>query len=178
MQSLDKPFEWNEARTKAAVLVAEDEINDEDIAAECGIGRTTLHEWKQIKTFQDRVAEHLAELDRQMMRYAISKRRKRIGKLQRALDRVEQVIDERAEDMRHNDAADTPGASSGLLVSKPIFSHSGELAYEWKFDSALVREYRALMEQTAKELGQLQDRLEITGETLVRQYVGVNIEDV
>lgn len=186
MQSLDKPFEWNEARTKAAVLVAEDEITDEDIAAACGVSRTTLHEWKQIKTFQDRIAEHLAELDRAMMRYAISKRRKRIGKLQRAIDKVEVVIDERAA-LGNNarGAVDldvlgalAPGSDSGLLVSKPIFSHNGDLAYEWKFDAALVREYRALMEQAAKELGQLQDRLEITGETLVRQYVGVNIEDV
>lgn len=177
MKSIDRPFEWDERKTRAAVLVAEDELSDEEIAAALPCARSSLGEWKTIKAFQDRVAEHLAELDRSMMRYAISKRRKRIGKLQRAIDKVEQVIDERASS-QYNDADQAPGAESGLLVSKPVFSHSGELAYEWKFDAALVREYRALMEQAAKELGQLQDRLEITGETLIRQYVGVNIEDV
>jgi hypothetical protein len=179
-------FEWNEARAKAAVLVAEDEFTDAVIAEMCGIGLRTLTDLKKEPVFIEKVAEHVAEIERAMLRHAIARRHRRIGKMDRALTKIEQVIDRRAEvagdvgrtALRDVLGAAAPGAESGLLVSKPVWSHDGDLAYEWKFDAALIKEYRALMEQAAKELGQLSEKLEISGEILQRQYVGVDIDKV
>lgn len=177
MSSPATPFQWNEAKARAAVLVAEDDISNDEIAATVGIHRDTLYEWKKNEAFAARVKEHLDEIEQAMMRHAISKRHKRIGRLQRILDKIDEVIDERADKVPASEFA-AAGSESGLLVAKPVFSHAGDLAYEWKFDAALVREYRALMEQSAKELGQLTDRLEVSGDGLRREYVGVNIEVV
>ena len=55
-----------------------------------------------------------------------------------------------------------------------MFPPLGERADSWRFDVALIHEYRAIMEQAAKKLGQLKDRVELSGETLVRQYIGVD----
>lgn len=44
---------------RAALLVAEDELADEVIAAAVGISRETLHQWKKRDPFKARVAEHV-----------------------------------------------------------------------------------------------------------------------
>ena len=41
------PFPWTHARAEAAVLVAEDAVTDEEIAAKVGVSRRTLTTWKQ-----------------------------------------------------------------------------------------------------------------------------------
>jgi hypothetical protein len=69
-------------------------------------------------------------------------------------------------------------ADIGLLVKKPIFSPRGERTYECRFDAVLVREYRAVLEQAAKDLALLKDRVELSGETLVRRYIGVDVDAV
>lgn len=171
--SASREFVWNETKTRAAVLVAEDDISDAEIAAGAGVTKQTLYNWKANPAFQARVDDHLREIDRAMMRHAIARRHQRIAKMQRVLERIEQVIDERGEEYRG-----VAGGESGLIVGKPIFSHRGDLEYEYKFDRALVAEYRALMEQSAKELGQLTEKIEHTGDGIVRQYIGVDVEQV
>jgi transcriptional regulator with XRE-family HTH domain len=168
-------FQWTERRERAAFLLAEDELTDEQIAAECGVTRQTLATWKRRGEFRDRMSEHVKALESAIVHIGVTRKRNRIARLQRVVDRLEALIEARAADREYN----APGQDTGLVVSKPIFSAKGDaLEYEHKFDAALVREYRATLEQVAKELGQLSEKIEIEQETIVRRYVGVDMEDV
>lgn len=166
------PLQWNERRERAAWLLAEDELTDEQIAADCGIARATLATWKRHPDFNERVAENVAKLGANIAGIAIARRRNRVLRLQDMIDRLERVIHARAL------AADTAEEQTGLIVSKPHFNVFGEESREYKFDAALVREYRATLEMAAKELGQLTEKVELTQETIVRRYIGVDMEAV
>lgn len=165
-------FKWSEPRERAAYLLAEDALTDTEIAREVGISRETLNQWKRRAEFQERMSEHIAKLGLALLDQGIARKRNRIARLQRIVDRIEHVIEARAA------SAEIDEEASGMVASKPIFSALGDLEREYKFDAALVREYRATLEQAAKELGQLTEKVEVAQETIVRRYIGVSIEDV
>lgn len=169
-----KSFSWTPQKERAVILLAEDELTDKQIAEEVGVHHKTITAWKEREEFSGAVADKAGVIRASALKFAIAKRHRRLSYLQRMLDRMEVVIEDRARQSPH----DVPGGLSGLVTSKPIYSALGDLSYEHKFDAALVREYRATMEQAAKELGQLTDKLEISTETLIRRYVGVDVEAV
>lgn len=154
-------FRWTEPRERAAFLLAEDELSDEEIAAEVGVHRATLATWKRRSEFRERMREHVKALEAEIVHIGITRKRNRLARLQRLLDRQERFM-----------------ADHKLAVERPVFSQDGELAYETKYDAGLSREYRATLEQVAKELGQLSEKIQIEQETIIRRYVGVDMEDV
>lgn len=176
---------------RAAWLVAADELSDEAIAAECKIGRTTLHRWRQQSAFQQRVAEHASALEAETQRHAIAKRRKRVAALQRRWDGMHRVIDERAQDVASGgvmvetpngrERIIAPGWETGLLVRTEKQIGAGERAVhvvEFAVDTGLLKELRAHEEQAAKELGQWSEKHEHSGEVTVRRYIGVDVDAV
>jgi DNA-directed RNA polymerase specialized sigma24 family protein len=46
-------------QARAAILVAEDELSDTEIARLCGITRRTLMRWKKQSAIQQKIDEHL-----------------------------------------------------------------------------------------------------------------------
>jgi hypothetical protein len=52
------------------------------------------------------------------------------------------------------------------------------LVYEYARETSVSAEMRALEKQAAQELGQWAEKREVTGDLLVRQYVGVNVDSV
>lgn len=180
----EKSLTGNQRR--AAVLTAEDEISDEAIAAQLGIGRTTLNRWREIPAFRLAVAEHTDAMERDAFRRAIARKRERVKVLDSLHAKSLKVIEARAEQY-----ADIPGGESGLLVGqlKQVrhisTSDDGETQswteehWEYAVDTGLMREIRATHEQAAKELGQWVDRSEMSGRmTNTVEIIGVDPGDI
>lgn len=194
-------FQWTKPRLEAAALVAENALSEERIAEAVGVDRRTLFRWRQVPEFQARVAEHIAELEAATLRYGIAKRRRRVAALDDRWNRLQRVIEERAADPK---MADVPGGTTGLVVRQvklvKVYTSSEdeppgddeassetEVLYsakrdvqveEYTVDAPLLKEIRATEEQASKELGQWVEKQEHSGEMLLRQYVGVPVEDV
>lgn len=144
---------WNEKRNKAAQLVAEDELTDQQIADAIDVGRKTLARWKTEPLFRDRVKEIVQQMADAFLAKGIRLRENRLSNLQDRVRRMTELIEARAIDL-----ADIPGGETGLLV-REVKHHTTV----YKFDAALVRELREHEKQAAQELGQWLEKKEITG---------------
>ena len=142
---------------KAAMLVAEDQLTDEEIAHECAITRRTLATWKTQQLFIDRVRTAGAELTEAAMRHGVARRDRRLAALQKVHKRLLAVIEARATDP---DLQAIPGGSTGLIVRKPVVSMGTIAGYEYAVDTGTIAELRKVQEQVAKELGQSIERHE------------------
>jgi hypothetical protein len=168
-------FRWSEKAYRAAVLVAEDEISDIDIAAAVGIGRTTLHRWKQHPDFTAQVGDTVGDLNRAMLRLAIAKKRKRLTVLDTLHAKALKVIEARSTD---ESLAEFAGGDTGLLVRQIKVVGTGPMAREVEeaaVDVGLIREIRALEEQAAKELGQWVEKSEVGGMVQVVRVIGAEV---
>lgn len=160
-------------KERAAVLVAEDDLTDEQIAAAVGVTRKTLHNWKQTDEFVTAVNEQVSQIQAGMRRLAIAKKHKRVAVLDDLHAKALKVIEERT--VVENGE---PGESTGLVVRQYKQVGSGkdaQIIEEFAVDTALMREIRAIEEQAAKELGQWADKSEVNlGGSLRREYVIVS----
>lgn len=148
---------------EAALLLAEDELTDEQIADRVGIHRQTLANWKKDSGFAGLIGDQVGRLNAAMLRLPIAKKRERLKTLNTLHQKAMQVIEERAADME--DEATATG--TGLLVRQIKIVRNGDdvtVQREYVVDVALMREIRALEEQASKELGQWVDKSEVTGE--------------
>lgn len=171
-------FAWTGQRLRAAELLAEDELTDLVIAETVGISDRQLRNWKQHPEFRAKVEELTLTLERAMLRFAIAKRRKRIERQNADWQRLDQMRRERAVDptMQH-----IPGASTGLIVRRYKAIGTGrdqQVVEEYEVDTALLNHLLALEKHTAQELGQWTEKSENKHEMLVREYVGVNVDEV
>jgi hypothetical protein len=174
----DTAFRWSEKAHRAAVLVAEDELSDIDIAAAVGIGRTTLHRWKLNKDFTAQVGDYVGDINRAMLRLAIAKKRKRLSVLDDLHTKALNVIAARSED---ESVAEFAGGNTGLLVRQIKVVGTGPMAREVEeaaVDVGLIREIRALEEQAAKELGQWVEKSEVGGMVQVVRVIGADVEAI
>lgn len=175
-ENLDKAgqFRWNSKRDRAALLLAEDDLSDAEIAEQIGVGRSTLSGWKQHPEFEQRVAAYIGQLNAATLRYRIAKRRNRIRILDDLHSKALEVIGHRAE--RYENDLDAPAeATTGLLIEKQSETVSGRILTEWSVDTGLIRQIQSLEEQAAKELGQWAEKSEIN-QTSTIQIIGVDPE--
>ena len=161
-------FEWTYRREQAALLVAEDALTDEQIAARLRIGRRTLATWKQAQAFIERVEAHTEAFRQAILRQGIADRVERIRAYNSRWERMQATIEARAREAqaRHS-AGDSiaPGAEEGLLVVSVKMIGSGEAAHEieeWAFDAPMLRELRELEKQAAIETGQWEEKSILT----------------
>lgn len=188
------PFRWTAAKARAAVLLAEDERTDVEIAAEAGVHVATLWRWRQHPDFAARVGDHVGRLQAGMLRYRIAKKRERMrvydGMLSDALEIVasrkrrytaeltaqakvtpiRDGVDE--EDIRTRVVPDE--AATGWIVETEKVNAIGIRTTEWAFDGGLWRAVESVSEQAARELGQWVEKAEIGGMTTVVEIVGVD----
>jgi hypothetical protein len=137
-------FEWTPRRERAALLVAADDIPDESIALELGITRRTLTDWKQAPEFCERVNEHRARLRLKVMHEGFAQKAERV----KALNAV-------ATALLSQIAAAEYQAVIGLTEDgEPIRG----------FDRGRVREFRGLLDDIAKELGERKQIVRTEGE--------------
>ncbi len=154
-----KPFRWTKQSHQAAQLLAENFQTDEEIAAELGMTRQTLSRWHKHPEFAARVQEIVKQIGERMLRYAIAKKERRVKALDDRWQRMQQVIAERAEEMKDEVA----GGGTGLLCRTIKSIGSGPAAHEveeFAVDTGLLKELREHEKQAAQELSQIAGQLD------------------
>jgi len=127
------------------------------------------------------IAAAIAEANARLEQEGIGNKEQRVRAQQERWDKMLQVIQARGAEY----AQAAPGADTGLLVRTFKQVGRGEDARvleEWAVDTGLLAELRQLEQLTAKELGQVIERSEVTGKNggaiVIRRYVGIDPDDV
>lgn len=144
-------------RERAAFLVAEDRISDELIAAELGISRRTLATWKGQAEFKARVDQITAEVSEQLKAKGLADRAKRLEALNDRHGRMNEVIKQRAENLKGVPG----GGNTGLVVKQVKGIGKGQdfqVVEEYAVDTGLLREMREHEKQAAIEVGEWTDK--------------------
>jgi hypothetical protein len=137
-------FQWTPRRERAALLVAADDIPDESIALELGVTRQTLATWKQAPEFCERVNEHRARLRLKVMHEGFAQKAERV----KALNAVATALLTQISQAEYQ-------AVIGLTEDgEPIKG----------FDRGRVREFRGLLDDIAKELGERKQITKVEGD--------------
>ena len=141
-----------ETQARAAILVAEDELSDTEIARLCGVTRRTLMRWKKQSAIQQKIGERLTLSKQKSERQMIVERQTRIADMEVMLQTMDNIIRERANspEMRG-----VPGGSTGLMRRrKGSFRKSHGPLCDYELDTGLMREWRRQLVAVAKALGQ------------------------
>lgn len=175
-------------------MVAEDTLTNEQIGEKAGVSRQALDKWKLHPEFAARVQEHREAWRQEIKNKGIADRQNRVDSYNDLHNRMQRVIEARA--VEH---ADVPGGDTGLLVRQAklvkVYKSDGDpdddddgetlysakrdvIVYEYAVDTALLKEMREHKKQAAQDLGQWTEKQEHSGELLVRQYVGVDVDEV
>lgn len=147
-------------RAVAAVLMAADELTDEQIAEKVGVTRRTLTKWRSLPEFAAEVERIRSRARAVVESHALGTVAGRMAEYQHRHDLMKRVIEERSEA-----GGDAPGAGTGLLV-KTFKIVGGQDSYpveEWQVDTGLLKEMRELEKQVSIEQGQWAEKKEITG---------------
>lgn len=145
----------------AAALCATDHLGDPEIAKKLGVSRSTLNRWRETPAFTARVAELRDEIRAAVRHHGIAVVENRVARLNQTRDDLLAVIAARRVDETMTGA----GHHTGLLVRSYKQIGQGEgatMLEEYRIDAALLRELRDLEKQAAIELGQWQEKTEIT----------------
>lgn len=146
---------------EAAQLLAEDELNDETIAAQLGVTRRTVARWKLMPLFEARVADAKRELAAAIKAEGIRRRENRLAEYQDTYDRLQKIVEERADDGKMGGAHfRVPGYSSGLMVADVKFGGEGDRVTLYKVDTGLVASLLNVMKQAAQDTGQWSEKPE------------------
>jgi flagellar biosynthesis component FlhA len=140
---------------RAARLLAEDKLSDDQIAEECGISLRCLAKWKKREEFQARIRAIVKAYAVRILATGIARKERRIQVLNDLHDKALEVIEERGKDPA---MAKVPGGRTGLLVRgfETVHTKEGTLvsAPTYEADTGLMYEIRKTQQQVAQELGQ------------------------
>lgn len=173
----------SERMEKAAQLVAQDKQTDTQIAEAVGVTQRTLERWKKIPAFQERVQEHIVAYRDAVLKEGIADVVNRVKALGDRWGRMQQVIEGRASRYRRFRAKyeDDPivstdfipdEAETGLVILIETPTKQG-MKKEWAVDTALLSEMRQTEKQAAIEVGQWQEKSDITSGG--KPLAGVNL---
>lgn len=160
---MDRVWTWTGRREEAARLVAQDDLNDEQIAAAIGVRRATLATWKNQPEFRARVQEIVDGAAEAAKTTGIADKVRRLREYDERWRLLRQIRQERATNAMYSGV---PGGSTGLLVRtvKRIgVGRDSETVEEFSVDTGLLAEMRQLEQQAAKELGQWVEKKEHSG---------------
>lgn len=173
----DLPFFAGTNRAKkhrCAILMAEGNLNDRQIARELKIARSTLQEWKADPDFIEVREDYEHAFRAEVMQYAIANKRERMKQLQDLNETYWQIKDQRAaryaaeaEDTPENAVRgvfgdETPAeAATGMLVRQPKIAANGKTVVEWAFDKALDSAIKETLKQASQEAGDDEQTLNV-----------------
>jgi hypothetical protein len=146
-------------RERAAAMVADDVMTDDDIASELSINRRTLTRWKGEAKFKARVAAIVDETRKALVARGIIEKQNRLDALNDRWSRMKSVIEQRSQ--IHSDYAG--GGDTGLIVKQTKGIGKGEdfqVIEEYAVDTGLLKELREHEKQAAQELGEWAERHE------------------
>lgn len=159
-----KPWEWTRVRVRAVKLAAEDELSDEKIAKELGIGHRTVQTWQARPEFQARKKQIRAAWEARIFDLGVANKANRIKMLDGLNRKQERIMQARSEDPDIDVQAS--GGDTGLIVKEIKRIGKGDEKMEIievSYDAAFSREYRATLQQAAEEMGQIVSRRELSG---------------
>ena len=149
------PSELSEQKIKAALLVAQGHLSNQQIAQRLEMGERTLDGWKKEPEFKRLVSDHLNAWLVEIHHKGIADRRRRIFQLNLRWRKAQAIAEARAKDPA---IRRLPGGATGFIVRRlrSIRRGDGQFAVieEGQFDSALFRDLLAIEQQAARELGQ------------------------
>lgn len=173
-------WKWDKRRDRCAVLVAEDKLTNEEIAAAIGVARQTVDYWKTRQEFKERVQSHIEAFREAVLNKGIADVVKRVSALDDRWNRMKQVIEERAVSPQMQNVA---GGKTGLLVHQVKAVGKGEdfqLIDLYVVDDGLLSEMRATEKQAAIEVGQWDEKstVKTEGSVAVKVIKGVSMDDL
>lgn len=169
MAQNDTDFQWNDKRAKAAQLLADGRLSDEEIALSIEGSRSQLARWKRHPEFQARVDQIVEETAERLKKQGIRLKENRLAQYQRIVDKMTALIEARGEEMGRT--GEIAGGETGLLV-RDYKGKDAETAV-YAFDASLVRELREHAKQAAVEVGEWTEQ---TKTEINLQPSGVTIE--
>ena len=117
-----------ERQAHAAILLAEDELSDSEIAQRCGITRRTLMRWKKQSSIQQKIDEQLRLSKQESEGQMIVERQLRIAGMEARLYEIADIIRERAHSP---EMKGVPGGDTGLVRRRKVcFKRHGGLAVD------------------------------------------------
>jgi hypothetical protein len=164
----------NGKQVQAALLVAEDELTDQQIADRLDVSQRTLERWKLKPEFQTAVKAHIDRLQTELSRYSIARKDRRVAEYNERWHLLKQVREARAA---NPDVPDAQGGRTGLVVRQIELDRDGCEHEVFAVDTGMLAEMRNLEKQAAVEVGQWTERKELGGTVIVRQYVGISEDD-
>lgn len=145
----------NARMEKAAWLVAEGDLAEDEIAAEVKITPRQLYNWRQRVDFATRVDEHIAQITKKVLSSGYCRIDKRLELLNRNVRRLERVVAAQAE---NPEVSSQPGADTGLIVRKDIPTRFGTIQ-EYSVATGILAEERAHLKHIAVETGDWVERI-------------------
>jgi transposase-like protein len=150
-------FRWTTEKRRAAQMLAEGKLTQEEIAKMVGVDRGTLFDWRKHPEF----SAYLEALKKQYAalseRYAIGRVARRVERLDASWRAMQKIIKERG---KAPEMHDVPGGQTGLLVHVVKTIGRGEHARRvdlYRVDTALLKEMRETAREAAEQLGQRRD---------------------
>jgi hypothetical protein len=165
-------FKWSERRRRAADLLADGELTEDEVAAKLGIRPKVLRSWLKLPDFAARIEAQIIGRRRALLRRGLARVETRIRALEDRWRKLIQIAEERAA---LPEMADIPGGRTGFLISSGrLIGRKDDLpVYLHELDSALLKELRDHERQAAQELGQWTE-----GETAneIPKLCGLNVK--
>lgn len=162
-------------KSEVLALVVEGR-GDPEIAAKYGCRRESVYLFRE--RYKDLLLGMRGEVERQVEAAAIAHVVNRVFDADADYNRLGEVIDARAGDPRYTE----PGYRSGLMVHEVKAIGAGEnfaVVDQYKVDTALIAERRALRRAVAEELGQLpraEVNVDARTQILIRQVEGFDVD--
>lgn len=157
-----RQFRWTKTKAKAAQLFAAGDLVSAEIASRCKVDPATLFRWKKHPSFIRKLAQYVSRYESDILDQGIALKRKRVQILNTQCYRLLKLIDDRAEDVAMQG---TPGGTTGLLVKETRTVYAGKntiVTERFDVDPIPIREIREHLKQVAQELGQWEQKLELT----------------
>jgi len=128
---------------RAALLTAEDALTDEQIAADVGISRKTLHNWRARPAFSAEVRAQREAFRARIMAEGFADKARRIKALNLLATAVLVELSREADDLQ----------PQGMYRLEKKISANGEIVEQEVFDKPKADTFRGYLDDIAKELG-------------------------
>jgi len=130
---------------KAARLVAEDDLTNEQIATECGVKRQTLDLWKKRPDFISRVFDHTESFKEAALTAGFADKRARLMLLNAMASDIAAMLQ-----------------AHGYVREEVKMAANGEHISYTVFDQPAVAQLRGMLDDIAKELGERKTIIDAT----------------
>lgn len=166
---LPAPFKWDPAKERCAVMIATEDLGDEELAKRSGVSRRSIVAWRQRSEFKARVEEHFQEWKKRVRDKGLALKERRLLSYLEDYENIQKLRRDRIAMYGPHLAPDgltmipgIPGWETGfsVLVKKTI---AGREVDHYEYDNVTLGRSLEVRKQLAIELGEWENKLEVTG---------------